>query len=212
MTTPVFIHGLGQTPASWEKTIACLGCGKALCPSLPDLLSGREVHYTQLYASFAAYCNALDGPLDLCGLSLGGVLALHYAAEHPERVRSLVLIGAQYHMPKRLLQFQNLLFRFMPGSMFEQMGFGKADFLRLCSSMMELDFTASLSRITCPTLVICGEKDSANKKAALELSDLLPNATLRIIQGAGHEVNTDTPEALADAIHAFYTEGGPHGD
>lgn len=212
MTTQVLIHGLGQTPASWDKTIACLGSVFPLCPSLPELLSGAEADYSQLYAAFTDYCTAAGSSLDLCGLSLGGVLALHYAAEHPERVRSLVLIGAQYSMPKRLLQFQNLLFRFMPGSMFTQMGFGKADFLRLCKSMMELDFSASLSRISCPVLVICGEKDRANKKASLSLADLLPNARLCTIKGAGHEVNTDAPQALAEALRAFYAQGGFHGN
>ncbi len=38
-----------------------------------------------------------------------------------------------YKMPKKLLKFQNLIFRFMPQSGFEQMGFGKKDFLKLCS-------------------------------------------------------------------------------
>ena len=53
----------------------------------------------------------------------GGVLALNYAVDHPEKVQQLVLIAPQYKMTEKLLRFQNLLFRFMPDSMFQQMGF-----------------------------------------------------------------------------------------
>ena len=35
----------------------------------------------------------------LCGLSLGGVLALNYAIEHPEKIKGMVLIATQYKMP-----------------------------------------------------------------------------------------------------------------
>ncbi len=202
---PIFLHGLGQTPASWDKTIGCLGLENRVdCLDLRQLVSGGEVSYQNLYAAFSARCDSVDGALDLCGLSLGGVMALNYAARHPDKVRSLVLIAAQYQMPKKLLRFQNLVFRFMPSSMFQQTGFGKADFLKLCRTMMALDFSDSLSNVTCPVLVLCGEKDSANKKAAAALAERLPQARLQIIPGAGHEVNTQAPEALAKALRDFY--------
>ncbi len=70
--------------------------------------------------------------MDLCGLSLGGVLALQYTIEHPEKVNSLVLIAAQYKMPAKLLKPQNSFFRFMPKSSFQQTGFGKREFMELC--------------------------------------------------------------------------------
>ena len=39
--------------------------------------------------------------------------------------------------------------------------------------MAELDFSDSLSQISRPALVVCGEKDKANKKASIELADIL---------------------------------------
>ena len=42
----------------------------------------------------------------MCGLSLGGILALQYAIEHPEHIHALALIGTQYTMPKTLLRIQ----------------------------------------------------------------------------------------------------------
>lgn len=200
----VFLHGLGQTPESWTETITQLkSAGPRLCPNLAELLQGKAPDYQSLYQAVSALCSQAGGTLDLCGLSLGGVLALQYAIEQPRRVRSLVLIAPQYRMPKNLLRVQNLLFRFMPKTAFQSTGFEKESFIRLCGSMMDLDFTSALSAIECPVLVLCGERDSANKKAAVKLTELLPNAEMQEIPGAGHEVNRDAPEKLAGVLSRF---------
>lgn len=109
-------------------------------------------------------------------------------------------------MPKRLLQFQNLIFRFMPKSMFQQMGFKKAEFLQLCRTMMSLDFSKLLIKISCPTLIICGEKDSANKNVSMKMADMIGNAKLQIVNGVGHEINVEAPEKLAKILENFYSE------
>ena len=48
---------------------------------------------------------------------------------------------------------------------------------------------------------MCGEKDSANLKASKKLNELLPQATLQIVPGAGHEINKDAPEVIADILN-----------
>lgn len=202
--TTVFLHGLGQTGASWNETILQLPEGNDYrCPNLPELLAGRQASFQNLYAALEEYCSQITGTFCLCGLSLGGVLALQYAADHPERLHSLVLIGAQYHSPKLLLALQNLIFRFMKESSFQGLGFGKEDFIRLCATTGQVDLTAALSGIPCPTLVLCGEGDSANKKAALGLSHGIPGSELIFIPQAGHELNKDCPEKLAEVLRIF---------
>ena len=122
----IFLHGLGQVPSDWETTIKRLDLGLDVgCPDLSDWLSGKEASYFNLYHALESYCEQQEEPLHLCGLSLGGILALHYALEHAEKVASLVLIGTQYIMPKRLLKFQNMIFHLMPNRSFRKMGFGK---------------------------------------------------------------------------------------
>lgn len=201
----VYIHGLGQTPDSWNETISALDPGAAvLCPDLAGLVRGQDPTYQNLYRAFCAQCGGLEGPIDLCGLSLGAVLALNYAVDAPEKVRSLVLIAPQFKMPKALLRFQGLVFHFMPKSTFPQTGFGKNEFIRLNRSMLDLDFSRSLHNISCPVLIVCGEKDAANQKATAALDRMLKNSRLQIIQQAGHEVNVDAPAALAEALRLFY--------
>ena len=201
----IYIHGLGQTSDSWAQTIAHTKTGEhSVCLDLPEILQGKKVTYQNLYAAFSDACGKYDTTVNLCGLSLGGVLALNYTIDHPEKVNSLVLIATPYKMPKHLLQFQNMLFRLMPKSMFQQMGFSKSDFLQLCKTMMSLDFSDSLLKISCPVLVVCGEKDTANKKASVKLADILTNAEFSELKGIGHEVNTEAPEQLAAVLCRFY--------
>lgn len=200
----ILLHGLGQSAASWGDTIKYLGpASDILCPELSRWLEGCEPRYDNLYCGLVKYCGQVEGPLNLCGLSLGGILALQYGIEHPERVSSMVLVGTQYTMPKGLLKFQNALFHLMPKRTFQEMGFKKADFIELCKSMFDLNFQTGLKQISCPVLIVCGEKDGANRAASLQMKEQIPNAEFLMVPGAGHEVNRDAPDALGKAIHCF---------
>ena len=203
----LYIHGLGQTPAVWHPVLRLLNTSADCAePDLASLVCNQPTTYANLYSAFARLCDESGAKLALCGLSLGGVLALHYAVEHPERVGALVLIAPQYKMPRRLLQIQNALFHLMPASMFGETGFSKAQFIQLCGSMTNLDFTAALPRVSCPTLVICGSRDHANKKACTQLAQLVRGAEFAMIAGAGHELNREAPQPLAKLLQSFYTK------
>lgn len=203
----IFIHGLGQTPESWDQVISNMSLTEeVLCPNLPALITEQECNYKNLYAVFCRYCETESGKINLCGLSLGGILALNYAIDHPKKIKSLVLIGTQYVMPKKLLAVQNAIFRLMPSKSFESMGFSKKNFIQLSKTMADLDFSLKLGSITYPTLVVCGEKDAANKKASEELSERIPEASLSLIPGSGHEVNQQAPIRLAEVLNGFWKD------
>lgn len=197
----IFLHGMGQNASSWDKTISFLPDGaEAVCPELSNFFTEGSCRYDKMYAAFCDYCNGFPQPLNLCGLSLGAVLALNYAVDFPQRVSSLVLVAPQYDMPKFLLKVQNVLFKFMPEKQFRDIGFTKKDFIALTNSMADMDFTSSLDKVSCPVLVLCGKKDSANRKAAVQLAEMLPNAKFDVVENAGHEVNVDNPQKLAEII------------
>lgn len=201
----IYLHGLGQNPDSWSKVIEQLEAAEhSMCPDLSELVQGQDTTYQNLYAAFSAMCDEIEEDICLCGLSLGGVLALNYAIEHPEKIKGLVLIATQYKMPKKLLRVQNAIFRFMPKSMFQQTGFGKSDFLKLCNTMMELDFSDSIYNVSCPTLVIYGEKDRANKNASIELANMLIDAELQVFNGVGHEINIEALDKLEETLRVFF--------
>ena len=197
----ILLHGMGQNASSWDKTTSYLpDTVETVCPELSNFFSEGNCNYNKMYSSFCRYCNSFSEPLNFCGLSLGAVLALNYAIDFPHRVSSLILIAPQYNMPKFLIKVQNVLFKFMPESQFKDIGLKKKDFITLTNSMMDIDFTKSLNNVNCPVVVICGEKDNVNKKAAIKLARELPNAKLSTIANSGHEVNVDNPQGLANAM------------
>lgn len=203
----VFIHGLGQNASSWSETISYMEYQKSsVYPELSSFIEKEDVSYSKLYKGFAEYCDSISEPLNLCGLSLGAVLALNYTLDNPEKVKSLVLIAPQYKMPKLLLKFQNTLFRFMPESAFRSIGMTRNDFIALTNSMMDLNLDKDLKTITCPVLLLCGEKDRANKKATKELAKRIEKAEIQFIKNSKHEMNLDSSKELAKTLDSFYSK------
>lgn len=198
----IFLHGLGQSAHAW-KAVA-----EGLClkdTETPDIftLSEDKLTYSSLYTAFEQYLSTFKEPLCLCGLSLGAVLALDYKIHHIEKVSALILAAPQYRVPTRLIDLQSFIFRLMPEKSFEAAGISKSDMITLTISMRKLDFSDKLHKVNCPTLLLCGEKDRANIKAASKLVHLLPDGTLCIIPGAGHEINISAPEACIETIRKF---------
>ena len=204
--TRIFLHGLGQGPDAWAAVLGRLaGSAAAAAPDLAEWLRSGDGTYASLLRAVSDACRSASGPVDLCGLSLGAVLALHHTAMFPQSVRSLVLIAPQVQVPARLLALQSLLFRLLPEHLVTGgASFRKKELLALTRSMAGLDLTAGLCAVTCPTLVVCGQRDRPNRAAAEHLAAALPQAALRIVSDAGHEVNRDSPQALAEALNGFW--------
>ena len=201
----LLIHGSGHKADSWKETISHLDRREdVLCPELSAILNGREASFPNLRAAFAAYCAQAGGPVHLCGLSLGGILALDYALDHPENVKTLVLIGTPHKVPKVAFALQNVVFRFLPKSAFASMAFDKGDTFALGNSMKDLDFSGRLGEIRRPTLILCGEKDGANLKSARFMAGHIPGAELQVIGNTGHVVNEENPKTLAERLNKFY--------
>ena len=158
----------------------------SIAPDLFDLTKGRELDYPTVYQAFSELCESYKDKLNLCGLSLGGLLALNYAIQYPKKINSLVLIGTPFEIPKGLLKFQNFVFKLIPKSAFQSMGVSKKDFIRLSKSMAELNFMESAATLDCPTLILCGAKV--------------------IVEDSGHEVNKDNPRKLVSILQDFWVD------
>jgi 2-succinyl-6-hydroxy-2,4-cyclohexadiene-1-carboxylate synthase len=95
----VLLHGFTGSAGSWldiEGGLAHRGC-TVVTLDLPG--HGTDAGRTdsasfELPAVRDGVATAVDGPLDLVGYSMGGRIALHFAAAFPARVRSLVLESA----------------------------------------------------------------------------------------------------------------------
>ena len=202
----ILVHGLGQTEKSWDKIIEELDKSniKAENPNLFELAKNYEINYENIYRTFCDYCNSFKEKINLCGLSLGGILSINYAIEYPEKVNSMILIGTTYKIPKKIFKLQNFIFKFMPKSTFENMGIKKNDFINLTNSMADLDIKSKVDNIKCQALILCGEKDNVNMESAKQLNRNIKASKLEIIKNAGHEVNTENPKELARVISKYW--------
>lgn len=197
----IMIHGLGQTSSDWDAVKKFLPVSEKIsCPDLYTLIQDKSMTYDSIYQGFSNYCNDFDNPLHLCGISLGAVLALHYAIDNPTHIHSLLLIAPQFKMPKNLLAIQSLLFFLMPKRCFKDMPIGKREIINLTNTMRHLDFSEKVKHISCPVFIVCGTQDKANKKAAVLLNREIPHSEIHFVENVGHEVNKDLPEYLANII------------
>ena len=124
----ILIHGLGQDNQSWNNTNKYLKKNgiDTLCPNLFEITENSSKEYKMMYNAFSNFCNSQKEKLNLCGLSLGGILALDFAKEYPDKVNSIILIGTPYKIPKILFKVQSLIFTIMPKSTFEKIGCSKS--------------------------------------------------------------------------------------
>jgi pimeloyl-ACP methyl ester carboxylesterase len=172
-----------------------------------------------------AYRHGLDAAVDvvaglvspedeLCGLSLGGLVALHAARR--VHVRRLIVCAAFDRLPATLRRGTRALAvvaramprRFLHGRLVAEL---PEAYRTLALDEIAPLRSAELSRlmwqaagsvvdaeaITAPTIVVCGERDQANLPLCRALAERLPNATLEIVPEAGHVASLDNPDAFS---------------
>ena len=206
----ILVHGLGQDEKSWNEVKNQLNNNgiSVETPNLFSIVKNYQINYDNMYKTFAVYCNSFKEKINLVGLSLGGVLAIDYITEFPEKVNSIILIGTPYEIPKTIFTIQNIIYKFIPKRIFEKMGCSKRDMISLLDSMKNLSIPNKVPHIKSNTLIICGEKekDNINMKSAKQLNKVIQNSKFKIIENAGHEVNIDNPIKLASTIYDFWKD------
>jgi len=96
----VLLHGWGHHSGVWQPLVEQLqGRFQVHCIDLPgygdaELSEGTEQQAWQLKALLDAFSELSIGPAIWCGWSLGGMLATHYAAAYPQRIRGLLTIAS----------------------------------------------------------------------------------------------------------------------
>jgi 3-oxoadipate enol-lactonase len=95
----LLLHGLGGSRIAWDPQLLALGRDhRAVAWDMPGYGASPPVDGPLTFPALAdALARLLDG-LDVArahvvGLSLGGMVALHAALAHPDRVRSLALLS-----------------------------------------------------------------------------------------------------------------------
>lgn len=165
---------------------------------------------------------------DLVGISMGGWMATEFAVSHPERVRKLVLCcpaglaSPEYPGPPNLGTTLEDMYGFLVNDLraLEAHLPKTAEDKALHASEVAREMRAGapmfaaggpfnprlerwLHRVTMPTLLVWSKADKLSPYQRSEKwMKLLPNATLELVDKAGHLILDESPEAL-DAVTEF---------
>lgn len=198
----VLLQGLGQSAATWSGVIGALP-DDVRAIALPVPLS---VDFTLPHAA-REVVRELDrlelDHVNLCGLSLGAMVALQISLDAPDRVARLILSGGQVRPNPAMMTVQTAVMRILPSRAVAPPGVSKSTVLATLRAVGQADFRPRLSGVAAPTLVMCGSRDRANLAPARQLASGIPRATLDVIPGVGHEWNRTHPDQFAARVASF---------
>ncbi|MDR0730004.1 MAG: alpha/beta hydrolase [Prevotellaceae bacterium] len=142
----------------------------------------------------------------LLGFSDGGNTALHVALTVPERVRALILAGANL-FPKGMTRsaYAQVLAGYIgyrAGGLFSSCARAAAERWALMAFHPKLT-PDDLAPLCIPILVIAGEHDMIRQTHTRLIASAIDNATLRIIPNAGHFIADKMPDLFNRTVEAF---------
>jgi len=224
----VFVHGAGGNLMHWPGALRRLPGQVVYALDLPGHGksggAGRSEigAYAEVVRGFAEALELI--PFVPAGHSMGGAIAIELALRYPARLAGLILVGtgaklrvapeimtgilddyagttellAQRahgeHVDPYLLRLYTRRLREVDPRIL------RADFLA-CDAF---DRRADVSRITLPTLILCGDADRMTPvKFSQFLHEQIAGSQLVVVPGAGHMVILEQPAAVAASVAAF---------
>jgi pimeloyl-ACP methyl ester carboxylesterase len=236
LPTVVFIHGAGQDHTIW------------VLPTRYFVRHGRNVLAVNLpghgrsegppLASIEALADWIVRVLDAAGIeecavvghSMGSLIALETAVRHPDRVRSIALVGTSVPMPvsEELLESARrddhaavemltlwghsraaqIGGNATPGMW--MIGGGRRLLERAQPGAIYADLKAcndyvngleNAKQLSCPALLILGGRDSMTPtRSAMAVAKAIPGAETVILDRAGHALLSERPDPVLDEL------------
>lgn len=144
----------------------------------------------------------------LLGFSDGGITALLFALEHPERVGKLILNGANLNVEGVIQPVRERIVTKAKEAEAQKDESGEAmtryELLNLMATQPAID-PARLANLDIPTLVIVGTSDMIEAEHTQLIYKSLPDAELVLVQG-DHFIAYDNPAAFNEAVDTFLKE------
>jgi 3-oxoadipate enol-lactonase len=225
----VLSNALGTTSGLWDRQLVALE---------PRFRVLRSEHRARPSVELLArdVLDLLDAEgverAHVCGVSLGGAVAMWLGANAPDRVDRLVLActTARFPDPERYRERAELVRRegtapvadatldrwftpaFAERDRFHAMLLAapRAEYAAGCEAVAGWDFRGRLGEIAAPTLVVAGAEDpTVTADEAERLAAAIPAARLVVLAGARHLANVERAEEFNAAVlaHLAGTDG-----
>lgn len=232
-TPIVFLHGVGSDKSVWRRQLDRFGQDRRAISfdypgygdSDPAIVGMTRDDYAT--SILAAMTELQVKRAHICGLSLGGVVAIAMHHAWPKRVQSLLLADSFADHPDG----QAIYDRSLAGSAdMRALAESRADVLlaqpadpavrrEVIETMARIDPAAYVigaeavwlanqreraHAIRVPTLVLCGTEDKPTPPAlSTALAKLIPGARYEPIERAGHLGNIEQPDTFDTLVNAF---------
>lgn len=140
--------------------------------------------------------------VSILGFSDGGNIALTLAISNPERIKSLIVMGANLkphdmkfveRVPVNIMYYSYKIL-----SMKQE----KMQVLGLMVNEPNIE-VSDLKKIHMPTLVIAGEKDAIKEECTKLISKSIKNSELKIIKDGDHFLSSKMPKMFNNIFHDF---------
>ena len=237
-TAVVFLHPMGVDQECWAAVTSLLPGyriltydfpGHGRCPA-PD----EEYAVTTLADHLAQLLDSLNvAAPHVVGMSLGGMVAQHFAARYPQAVAKLVLASCVAVYPEAAAErfrtrAATVRAHGMSAIVHAQLGSWFSDaamaadvpavryarsaftttspegYARACLALAAADVRAGLPRIAAPTLVVRGsDEPSGIGDGAREISEIIPRASLHTFDGR-HAVVLERHAEFARLLSEFF--------
>ena len=214
------IHGWTYTVEPWKKTLAILRNNGITVKMLnvPGLTEeSKKVFTIDDYVKWANQ-NIPDGAIAL-GHSNGGRILLNLCSKKPGKLKRLVLLDtagiyeptakkklvtilAKTGKPLKKLPLVNKVFHKLTGST----DYSKApeNMKKTLTNMLESDRELDISKVTTPTTILWGEKDTITPvRHAKKMDELLPDSEIKFYANWTHAPYISSPDELARVLTAL---------
>jgi pimeloyl-ACP methyl ester carboxylesterase len=224
--TLVFTHGISASADTWRFQVPAFesvcrtvcwdlrGHGRSESPAGPYDMGDLARDMLQVADAVGAE------QIVPIGHSAGGAIALRFALDHPRRTRALVLVGTASEANEKARDFYQELAGIAEDRGMEpvvkRLGMareaanlvsadprGFANVTRAMAGLNEHPMTDRLSEITCPTLILVGEKDFLGAGGSVIMSRRIAGADLQIVPGRGHGLFLEDPDGFNERVLAF---------
>jgi len=234
----LFIHGLGSSSRDWEYQLPFFslryqmvafdlrGHGRSQKPRGPYSMSLFAKDTAELIKSLGI------APVHVVGISLGGMIAFQLAVDHPELIRSLVIVNSGPEVVARTLkEHWQVFFRFAivrllgmrkMGEVLSKRLFPKEEqsdiqklfverwaendtqaYLDTLRAIVGWSVTDQIHKINVPTLMVAADGDYTPLSVKEAFVAQMPNAKLAVIPNSRHATPVDSPVMFNETVMSF---------